>query len=1139
MSNTDGHSAGHDSRPCPACAETIRISARYCRFCGAILTSDPLPEFLPRDVVALLAQRERQAEGSDSASASANRTNIGVNRAISSVFAETGIEMSLQHRYRVETFLRSASDERRSATVLFIDINGYTAICQRNRNPEDVKRLILDPYYALCVDVVDRCNGFVVKFVGDACVAVFGAPVAYERDAESGVRAALEIQARVRAFPKLLNERLSVSAGLETGEILSSMVRTGEATYDVFGDTVNLAARIQGSAGHDAVLIGPVTRDLVGTHFKLRELAPHEFKNVAQPIVTFEVLGLAVREPERPETPLFGREHDLEHLLGCWEAFRSGVAAQGIGVIGESGVGKTRLLHEFVQRLNGEAQQFWTENAPHASRSAYAMWRSVLAAVAGRPHADGQLADSIESLLAFAGISSSDAVALLAMAGAEDAVNRLAHVDPLSIRRMILSDLRNLLARLSAKQPLLLVLDDLQWADATSLEILNAILAREVPPGLFVVAAWRPDFDPAAMLGLPEGGAPSGLRSIERIDLSDLDVTAAKCLLDYLAAARHLPADVHEALAQRIAGNPCELIELIDAVCELLKAANTRSETRKIIEQLDELLPKSVGDMLQRRIYALEPGRKIVLQCCAVLGTRFRYSLLEVFPEIRDGLLADLYALKNLGFLQEDLVDGELEFRFRHHAVREAVCHAMLDRQRRGLHRAFAERIEMLHGEDPAWMDLLAWHFSQSDEHERAVHYLKASGERARKLAATREAIDAFRLAIDTLGRCDATRSNRFTRVLVHRGLGNMLSLKGEQSLAIEQQSQALELARKMQLDQHAALALVDTGRFRSQGGDYAAAERDLKAGLRVLRKEGNAIYIAGGLTALGECMLNQGRLAVARRLFRRVTRTPRIVRLKPETLADAHNNLALIALREGKLGEAEEEFRRAVALYRKINNRFGTAATTMNLGIVLENTGKYKQAERAYRDSLQLAERIYFQVIQTAAHANLANLALARNDGMTALSHSSRSLELANASGDPRSAAIALENIALSQLVLGDFEESRRAMEQGLAVAAELGDAERTASLRMLECELDLRRGASNGVPTLLESVDATIDRLGMAGERPRLLRLRGMLAVAQDDSSRAAALLQQAVAEARRQGNQTEERRATELLAPLTTVP
>jgi len=1124
---------GH--KQCPVCFEAIREEALACRFCGAILTDRPLPKFLPRDqAVALEDARERAGTVSRPTVPEAGEAPEGlrdlqkhlehedIDALVERRFAGTPVPHSARQRQRLEEFLESSEDEYRTASVLFVDVTGYVSLSQKLK-AEYLKDL-LDAFYEICTQAVDRHNGFIVKFEGDACLAVFGAPVAYDRDVEASVRAALEIRDQVRVFPLIEGERVRTSAGIDTGEILSSFVtREGRRDFDIFGDTVNMAARIESAAAPDTIRVSPSTYEQLKGIFDFRRKRPRRFKNVPDLLATYEVIGQKEDGGQRRDfsLPFVGREEETARLTRLWGEFLEGdKIAGGVRIIGSPGIGKTRLVKEF---LGGrKATVLKSEGSPQSARIPFGAWRQAIGSLWGgsADEAPEKIEEEIEALKSLHGLDS-PMMGLKAMFGLSAALEEARGLRPADLKREMTADLRSLLSALSAKGSLALFFDDLQWGDASSLETLGSLIAPPQIGGAFWIFSHRIEFRPPR----------NEIRTLPVIKLRVLPDVERDRLLQSLLPVEIVSPEVIEALSTQAAGNPLFLIEMLRNVMDKLAKEAEGLRGRDLARRIREWVPGTLRGILQARIDLLSRRRRLVLQCGSVLGHRFAYSLIELFDLIRQGLMARLYALKGMEFLDEVRSAAELEFYFRHHLMRETAYRSLLERQRREFHRVVAERIEKTFRSRLADVyPVLAYHFDKGNIAEKAIHYLQLAGDRAMDQAALAEAIDFYQSALDRLldgheGPAEETQAAAILRAMgrSHRFLG-----ENETALAcFEKGGRLPTISSKKHLQ---AEMKAEIGITLLQMARWSESRSCLQEARKLRRNLDDPALRAMIVNGLGYAAWGIGDHPEARRHYSVALQ----ISLPPHALgihADARNNLALIEWRAGRLDKSLDHFRESLRLWRRLGNRFGVAATLMNVGIIEENRGRYAHARRAYAKALDLAEKIHFAQAQTACLSNLGNLALCQGRAVEAMEHNARSLEVARSIQDRRSEAIALENLALGDLMLHRQDEAGKTLAEARALARGLGDRERSLSLDLVEIEMLLDR-RSNRFPrkklrNLIARSRAVLRENGYVAEKPRLLRLELRAALAGGESGTIRDLYEKALAECRRQGNRVEERR------------
>ena len=1197
-------------KECPVCAEEIRENAKMCRFCGAALTDEALPRIIslpppPSSRPPFPQKKGRKApvvstgsaEQEDAGSAeqedagSGGRENAGsaehenavsadaseLRRILDAHFERLDPDSTKRQRQKLEDFLRKSGDEYRFASVLFVDMTGYTAISE-SLSTEEVKEL-LDAFYEVCSLAVEFHNGFVVNFEGDACLAVFGAPVAYDRDAESGVRAALQIREQVRLFSLVQGTPVRVRQGIATGEILSSTTwKSGQGRFDVLGPSVNLAARIQSAASPDTILICPATHELVAGVFRFRRKRSRKFKNIGEPLTTYEVLE------EKPENvwrrdfsiPFVGREKELEKISEAWEAFLSagargrgktpgadgrGLAASGRGLaaggrglalVGPPGIGKSRLIHEFLRRQGDSVRVLHSDAAPHEARIPYGVWRGALSALwKGKPDESPEKAQArFERFLEERKLEAKAMIGLRTLLGFLGAWSGIRALDPSVLRRHILSDLFTLLDRVAAKKPVVLALDDLQWADTSSLELLAALVGSPGLERVFFFLSHRTAFD----FTQPE------LASLPKIKLHELGERDRNDLFRRLASVEDLAPEVIATLSRQASGNPLYMVEVVRDLLAKLSELDTPLEGRELARKIEETIPTSLKGILQSRIDLLDQRQKLVLQCGAVLGQRFALHLIELFEIIRDGLLSKLYSLKGLEFLEDIRTPQDLEFIFKHHLIREASYQSLLKKQRQGFHRLIGERMEeVFHSRLEELYPVLAWHFDQGDDRERAIHYLHLAGDRATAQAATTDALEFYEGALKRLMQGDSSEADRARASAILKSKGRLHRIAGQNALAFESFEMGRRLLERAADGDAMANLAVETGLTYIQTSEYAKARHELEVGFENGAGESLRAMASNGL---GYCAWGEGDYKEARRHY--LTALELAAASKNLGIEDdARNNLALLDWKEGKLADALENLRISLRLSQKTGNRFGTALTLMNIGILEENMGRFRAARRHYGDALTLAEKIRYLQVQAATRSNLGNLCLVENRLAEAMEHNARSFELAGQAGDARSEAIALENLALGHIALMQYAEARECLRSARDLAKKIGDSERLLSLDLVEIEQLIselegrscaepegknpapeggKPGAVVGPPSKaqwpemlerLASARAALEPRGLLGELPRLLRLRVRALRGAGNEAEARVVLKEGLAVCAEQQNHAEELRLCRLEA------
>ena len=635
--------------------------------------------------------------------------------------------------------------ERRQLTVMFCDLVGSTALSAK-LDPEDLHGVI-GAYHRCCSGLVERNGGFVAKYMGDGVLAYFGYPEAHEDDPERAVRAGLAI---VEAAPKLFTaagSALHVRIGIATGlVVVGDLVGSGEAQErGVVGETPNLAARLQGMAEPDEVVIAEGTRRLLGDLYEITDLGLKDLKGVAKPVRAWAALRQSSVESRfealHPSglTALVGREEESELLLRRWRRAKTG-EGQVILLSGEPGIGKSRLTAALEERVRAEPHTRLRHFCSLQHRdSALYPFIARLERAAGFERQDDAAArlDKLEALLAKSGqVNAEHAGLFAALLGlAPEGRYPAPPEDPQRRREMTLAALLGELAMLSRQRPALLIFEDAHWADSTSLELLDRMVELAARLPVLMIVAFRTEFS------LPWlGQAHVTLLSLNRLTQRE---TAA--LVETVTGGKSLPPEILDRIIQHTDGVPLFIEELTK---NLLEGGLLREEAGGYA--LD--IPSSLQDALMARLDRLA-GAKQVAQTAAIIGREFSYELLRAVTSLSDDELRQ--ALRRLVVSELIFERGDppqARYTFKHALVQDAAYHSLLRANRSLQHRRVAEALEKQFPETVEKQpELLAYHYTEAGLVEPAITYWRKAGQRSVRRAANIEAIDHLRRGLAML----------------------------------------------------------------------------------------------------------------------------------------------------------------------------------------------------------------------------------------------------------------------------------------------------------------------------------------------------------------------------------------------------
>ena len=648
--------------------------------------------------------------------------------------------------------------ERRQVTVMFSDLVGSTALSAR-MDPEDLREVI-SAYQKCVAETVQRFEGFVAKYMGDGVLVYFGYPKAHEDDAERAVRAGLELVAAVGALKTqtALQTRVGIATGLVVvGDLVGSGASREQA---IVGETPNLAARLQGVAEPNSVVIADSTRRLVGDLFVLEDLAAQNLKGLAGPVRAWTALRPSSVESRFDAlhasglTELVGREEELDLLLRRWSKAKSG-EGQVVLLSGEPGIGKSRLTAALMERLADEPHtRLRYFCSPQHTDSALYPIISQMERAAGFAHDDTAQAklDKLDALLALSSTPRDDAALFAEMLSLpNDGRYPALELDPQQRRQRTLEALVSRMEALSRPKPLLMIFEDAHWADPTSLEAFGRTVDRLRTLHVLLIVTFRPEFAPP-WIGQPHVTA----LTINRLTQRDIEA-----MIDHVVGNKLLPASVRQDVIERTDGIPLFVEEMTKAVLEA-GGAEAALRTAAAIPSSSVAVPASLHASLMARLDRLGSAKEIA-QIGAAIGREFSHALLAAVagkPETE--LQSALDRLIAAGLLFRQGVPPHASYLFKHALIQDAAYGTLLREPRRALHARVAHLLERQFPEVAENQpELLARHCTEAALTEKAANLWGKAGQRSLARSALVEAVEQLTRALDQIGTLPGTPTLR------------------------------------------------------------------------------------------------------------------------------------------------------------------------------------------------------------------------------------------------------------------------------------------------------------------------------------------------------------------------------------------
>ena len=660
--------------------------------------------------------------------------------------------------------------ERKQVTVVFCDMVGSTGLAER-LGPE-VMHLLINRFFEIALGEIHRYEGTINQFLGDGFMALFGAPIAHEDHARRAVLAALGLQKAIRDRRADLGEshgvELKVRIGLNTGWVVVGGIGDHLRTdYTAVGDTTNLAARLQQIAEPGSLLISETTWRMVQGEVQTEALAPIQVKGKSELIQAFRVIGLAAAQADQAVlgggslTPFVGRDRELEVLDELREQAESG-HGQVVGIAGEAGSGKSRLLYELRRRVWG-APTAWLSGRclSYGTGIPYLPLRHMLRNEWGISEGDGPgaVAAKIREGLARTEIDPQETLPyLLRLLEIQPGTEALAELSPQALQARTFAILRQILFRAGRGGLVLLEIEDLHWTDQTSEDFLASLIEGSAAVPLLLVLTYRSGYQPRWM----------DKSYATQIALRRLTAKDSRVVVDAVLRWDQLPEEVAQEVLDKAEGNPFFLEEL----------------TRSLLERQsmgDASVPDTIQGVLMARIDRLPEDHKRLLQTASVLGRELKLDLLQAIWDQETPmapLLADLRRWEFLYDAPETAASDRPACFFKHALTQEAVYQSLLSGRRHALHGATVRALETLYADRlPDAYDSLAYHAPRADEPEKAVEYLSLFAEKAAQSYAHAEAAKALTQALELAERLPEERRDRRTLELVLQIAGSLLPL--------------------------------------------------------------------------------------------------------------------------------------------------------------------------------------------------------------------------------------------------------------------------------------------------------------------------------------------------------------------------
>lgn len=1048
--------------------------------------------------------------------------------------------------------MRSAgqiSGERRQVTVLFADISGFTSMSER-LDPEDVHAVVNDCLKEL-VQAVYQYEGMVDKFVGDCVMAVFGAPIALEDDAERALRAALamreSLQGINRRWIDRLGKPLDFHIGAHTGEVIAGNVGNDlRMSYTVLGDTVNLAARLQDAAKAGQIFVSEKTYQMTRGLFEFKKKSPMQVKGKKDPVQVYEVMHARIqpsktRGIEGLASPLIGRDRERDALQKVMADLKGG-AGGIVMLLGEAGIGKSRLLAE-IRPAGGDEATWLAGHCFAYNRSlSYGPFLDLLRRFSAITDEDSEQGASAKLRARLAEILPGDKRAYVVLAqllsmSLEREEAALAKSDtPEAFRKALFSVMENFLLALAAKQPVMLVFEDLHWADLSSIELVSHLFSLTGRAPISIMALCRSKQEASGSWKALAPALEAHRDRYTEISLQPLTGLSIRQLVDGLLNSDALPQKLCDAIIEKAEGNPFFIEEMLRSLIErgILVREPSGWKVTELIHKIQ--VPDTLQGLLLSRLDRLPEQTRQIVQKAAVVGRVFLYRVLQEIAREDDALESQIALIENAELVREHSRLPEIEYVFKHALTQEVAYKTLLSPARKYLHQRVGQAMEAIFGQRiEEFTGILAFHYVNGEAWEKALEYSTRAGDRAARLYAYSESREHYHHAIECLRHLPDEPENQRKKVdlILHLVNVSLQSAAPEQNLALLVEAEKIAAVLNDRL--RAARVQLFMGRVHYLAGRLPEAIGHFQKVLAVAGdlKDPELLCLPGAV--LGKVLFIQGHFLKAQRLLEQVVPLLEAAKNYHELLfAYIYRGGARTALGDFAAGSADIEG--ALKLARAAHNPNAETMAQTGFALIRLIAGRYAEGIACAHEALAIAEKTGDAMFRYSSNSFIAWGHAGLGDFAKADQHWAAAREAAKPLGGRLLlgewfAAVESE----TWLEKGDVEVAIKKGEEALGMAKATGSVIAEGLSELALGRAWTRRAGWQEADNHLGRSAALLANIGAKFDLTRATLAVAELAAARGEKDKASELLEKTIAAGAECGLERESAAARSLLASL----
>jgi class 3 adenylate cyclase/tetratricopeptide (TPR) repeat protein len=986
---------------CPACGKGNSPGSKFCNDCGHPFASTPTPPLDP----------------------------------------------SKPHSYtpkfladKILTTRSSIEGERKLVTVLFADVANFTTISEK-LDPEEIHG-IMDGCFKILMDEIHKHEGTINQFTGDGVMALFGAPLSHEDHAQRACHAALAIQDSLTRYSQRLKEEWSLDfrmrIGLNSGPVVVGAIGDDlRMDYTAIGDTINLASRMESLASPGTVLVSGNTHRLAMDFFTFSPLDKVQVKGKQEPQEAYRLLSpsgvetrLTASVVRGSLTPFIGREHPMASLMEAYDHVKEG-SGQVVEVVGEAGVGKSRLLLEFRGLIPQEEATYLEGRCIHfGSSMAYLPLLDVLRSYVGIKEGDKELLIKTTMKERVDPSLLSPLEDLLSLPVEDEQYLKL---EPKVKKERIFEALRNLFIRLSQERTLILAIEDLHWIDKTTEEFLDYLMTSLTTSRMLLILLHRPEYT-----------HPWGSRSyFNRIGLTQLTMKSSAELVKAILEGKEVAPELSDLILTRAAGNPLFMEELTHSLLE--NGSIEMKDEQYVLSRTSDLqVPDTIQGIIAARMDRLEENLKRIMQVASVIGREFAFRILHAISGMRKEVKADLLDLQRLELIYEKSLFPELAYIFKHALIQEVAYNSLLLKKRREIHEKIGHAIEDIYPDRlEEFYEMLAYHYGRGEDLQKASHYLTLSGNKAARRNSLWEAYSFYKEALATLHRLPETgeRKKKQLELLLLAAIPLHLLGYPEGCLGMLQEGEAL--AKELQDIRHLAFFYGRLSSHYTYKGNHLLAikysEDALKEGLRSEDVDLVGPIVYGlSLSYMGAGQLGK-LVAVVPKVLDLIEKKGRTadffaLHINPYACCSAFCGCGLGWM--GNFNEGELFFDKALRTAARLGDLRTLGLVEHNYGCFFQAKGDWKAVVEHHKKNIEYSEKVKFLSILGWGWSMLGSAYAYLGDPETGIRYGEKGIKIKKDAGIEWFLGLQYSLLGETYLQLGDLENARASMEEALRLS-------------------------------------------------------------------------------------------------------